>query len=103
MGKAQQKWPSEFKTEIVLAILSGEATAAELARQHSIHESLIHKWKRQFLEVGRASFDDQRTVNGKEARLEKENERLKKLLGEKVNVPCETGIELDVAKKTRGL
>jgi transposase-like protein len=92
MGKAQKIWPNEFKVEVVLAILRGEASAAELARQHGIHESLIHKWKRQFLEAGRASFADGRSVNAKELRLEKENERLKQLLGEKV-------IELDIAKK----
>jgi transposase len=91
MGKAQKSWPNEFKVELVLAILRGEAGAAELARQHGIHESLIHKWKRQFLEAGRASFD-QRSVNAKELRLEKEVERLTRLLGEKV-------IELDIAKK----
>lgn len=95
MGKAQKTWSSEFKSEVVLSILRGEAGASELARQHGIHESLIHKWKRQFLEAGRQSFEDQRSVNAKEIRLEKEVERLTRLLGEKV-------IELDIAKKTRG-
>jgi transposase len=92
MGKAQKRWSSEFKSEVVLSILRGEASAAELARQHGIHESLIHKWKRQFLEAGCQSFEDGRSVNAKEIRLEKEVERLTRLLGEKV-------IELDVAKK----
>ena len=96
MGKQQKKWSAELKTEVVLALLHGETTAAELARRHGIHETLVHKWKRQFLEAGRQSFEDQRVVNAKELRLEKELERLKTLLGEKV-------IELDVAKKARGL
>lgn len=96
MGKQQKKWSAEFKTEVVLAVLHGEAAAAEIARQHGIHETLVYKWKRQFLEAGKQSFDDQRGVNAKELRLEKEVERLKTLLGEKV-------VELDVAKKARGL
>lgn len=96
MGKPQKKWSVEFKTEVVLAVLHGEVAAAEIARQRGIHETLIYKWKRQFLEAGRQSFEDQRTVNAKEVRLEKEVERLKTLLGEKV-------VELDVAKKARGL
>jgi len=95
MGKAQNKWSTEFKTEVVLSILGGGATAAELARQHGVHESLIHKWKRQFLEAGRQSFEDQRSVNAKEVQLHKEVERLKTLLGEKV-------VELDIAKKRGG-
>lgn len=96
MGKQQKKWSADFKTEVVLAVLHGDATAAEIARQHGIHETLVYKWKRQFLEAGKHSFEDRRVVNAKEARLEKEVERLKTLLGEKV-------VELDVAKKARGL
>ena len=96
MGKQQKKWSAEFKTEVVLAVLHGEIAAAEIARQHGIHETLVYKWKRQFLEAGKQSFADQRAVNAKEVRLEKEVERLKTLLGEKV-------VELDVAKKARGL
>lgn len=96
MGKQQKKWSAEFKLEVVLAVLHGEVAAAEIARQRGIHETLVHKWKRQFLEAGKQSFEDQRAVNAKEVRLEKELERLKTLLGEKV-------VELDVAKKARGL
>lgn len=96
MGKQQKKWTAEFKTEVVMAVLHGEVAAAEVARQHGIHETLVYKWKRQFLEAGKQSFEDQRAVNAKEVQLEKEVERLKTLLGEKV-------VELDVAKKARGL
>ena len=99
MGKQQKKWSAEFKTEIVLAVLHGDTAAAEIARhvrQHGIHETLIYKWKRQFLEAGKQSFEDQRAGNAKEVRLEKELERVKTLLGEKV-------VELDVAKKAHGL
>lgn len=96
MGKQQKKWSAEFKLEVVLAVLHGEVAAAEIARQRGLHETLVHKWKRQFLDAGRQSFEDQRAVNAKEVRLEKELERLKTLLGEKV-------VELDVAKKARGL
>ena len=96
MGKQQKKWSAEFKTEIVLAVLHGDTAAAEIARAHGIHETLIYKWKRQFLEAGKQSFEDQRAGNAKEVRLEKELERVKTLLGEKV-------VELDVAKKAHGL
>ncbi len=96
MGKQQKKWTAEFKAEVVMAVLHGEVVAAEIARQHGVHETLVYKWKRQFLEAGKQSFEDQRTATAKEVQLEKEVERLKTLLGEKV-------VELDVAKKARGL
>lgn len=96
MGKQQKKWSVAFKAEVVLAVLHGEVAAAEIARQRGIHETLVHKWKLQFLEAGWQGFEDQRVVNAKEVQLEKEVERLKTLLGEKV-------MGLDVAKKARGL
>ena len=81
MGKQQKKWSAEFKLKVVLAVLHGEVAAAEIARQRGIHETLVHKWKRQFLEAGKQSFEDQRAVNAKEVRLERELERLKSCSG----------------------
>ena len=54
MGKQRKTWSPELKEQIVLAVLRGEQSVAELARQHGVAESLIHKWRTQFLEAGRA-------------------------------------------------
>ncbi len=54
MGKQRKKWPTETKEQIVLAVLGGQLNVAEAARQHGVNESLIHTWKAQFLEAGRA-------------------------------------------------
>lgn len=40
--------------QIGLAVLSGWLSLEEAARQHSVNESLLHTWKAQFLETGRA-------------------------------------------------
>ena len=95
MGKQRKTWASEVKEEIVLTVLSGEKSVAELARQHGVAESLIHNWRTQFLEAGRARLAGNKQDNGFKA-LEKENERLKNLLGEKE-------LALYIAKKVRGL
>ncbi len=92
---ARKNWPSELKTDIVLAVLGGEATAAELARRHGINEGTISRWREQFLEGGQAALNT-RAADGEKTQLKAENERLKKLLGEKV-------VELDIVKKARGL
>ena len=55
----------------------------------------MHKWKADFLEAGEARMKG-KLVEGSHKQLESENERLKKLLAEKV-------VELDIAKKARGL
>ena len=95
MGKQRKTWASGVKEEIVLAVLSGEKSIAELARQHGVAESLIHKWRTQFLEAGRARLVGDHVDHGVKA-LEQENERLKSLLGEKE-------LSLYIAKKARGL
>ncbi|WP_081994903.1 transposase [Deinococcus radiopugnans] len=95
MGKQRKTWSSEIKEQIVLAVLRGEQSVAELSRQHGVAESLIHKWRTQFLEAGRARLVGDHVDHGVKA-LEQENERLKSLLGEKE-------LSLYIAKKARGL
>lgn len=95
MGKQRKTWSPEIKEQIVLTVLRGEQTVAELARQHGVAESLIHKWRSQFLEAGRGRLGSDAVDHSVKA-LEKENERLKNLLGEKE-------LSLWIAKKARGL
>jgi len=95
MGKQRKKWPTDTKEQIVLAVLGGQLSVAEAARQHSVNESLIHTWKAQFLEAGRARLAGDRT-DDRHGELERENERLKVLVGEKE-------LALHIAKKARGL
>ena len=54
MGKQRKTWSTDVKEAIVLSVLRGELGVAEAARQHGANESLIHTWKTQFLEAGRA-------------------------------------------------
>ena len=54
MGKQRKTWSTDVKEAIVLSVLRGELGVAEAARQHGVNESLIHTWKAQFLEAGRA-------------------------------------------------
>lgn len=95
MGKQRKTWSPELKEQIVLAVVRGEQSVAELARQQGVAESLIHKWRTQFLEAGRARLLGDHVDHGFKA-LEQENERLKSLLGEKE-------LSLYIAKKARGL
>ena len=95
MGKQRKKWPTDTKEQIVLTVLGGQLSVAEAARQHSVNESLIHTWKAQFLEAGRARLAGDRT-DDRHGELERENERLKVLVGEKE-------LALHIAKKARGL
>ncbi len=45
MPRPRRSFPAEFKAQIVLQLLSGEASQAELCRKHSIKPNLIANWK----------------------------------------------------------
>jgi transposase len=49
MGRRPIKTPEE-KVRIILSILRGEATQAELAQRLQLSQTTISKWQRQFLE-----------------------------------------------------
>lgn len=95
MGKQRKSWSLEVKEAIVLSVLSGEVSVAEAARQHGVHESQIHTWKANFLEGGRSHLAGKKADNG-QAALERENDRLKRILAEKE-------LELDISRKVRRL
>jgi len=95
MGKQRKTWSTEVKEAIVLSVLRGEVSTAEAARQHGVHESLIHSWKANFLDAGRARLAGERQDNGY-ATLERENDRLKRIVAEKE-------LELDISRKVRRL
>ena len=47
-----RKFTAQQKTEIVLASLRGPKSIAELCREHEIADSLLRKWREQFLAAG---------------------------------------------------
>jgi transposase len=47
-----RKFTAQQKTEIVLASLRGNKSIAELCREHEIADSLLRKWREQFLAAG---------------------------------------------------
>ena len=95
MGKQRKTWSTDVKEAIVLGVLRGELGVAEAARQHGVNESLVHTWKAQFLEAGRARLAGERLEQGM-TNLEREHDRLKRILAEKE-------LELDLARKVRRL
>ena len=53
----RRKFTSDFKTELVLEVLSGATSQAELCRRHNLNEDQLSKWKQQFLEKAPTLFD----------------------------------------------
>ncbi len=88
----RRTFTAEFKASVVLSILSGERTAAEICREHRLKETLVGRWKKQFLE--RAA-----TVFGQDIEKSQEKERtaeLERMVGRLT-------MELEIVKKASHL
>ena len=77
-----RKFTAQQKTEIVLASLRGPKTMADLCREHDIADSLLRKWREQFLAAGaeRLSGKTERTEADD---LRRQIARLERALGHK--------------------
>ena len=53
----RRKFTPEFKAEVVLEVLSGATSQAEVCRQHNLNENQLSQWKRQLLENASTLFD----------------------------------------------
>ena len=76
----RRKWDSQTKALIVLQGLKGKPVA-ELCIEHQISQAQLYQWRDQFLANASKTFDIHQQTQ-REARLEQENARLKKMVGE---------------------
>ena len=83
---------STFKAQVVLEVLSGSKTQAELAREHRLKPDLITRWKRQFLEKAATLFERQGPNDTASAQIAE----LEQALGRKT-------MELEIAKKASSI
>ena len=77
-----RKFSAQQKTEIVLASLRGPKTMAELCREHDIADSLLRKWREQFLAAGAERLQG-KTERTESDELRRQIARLERALGRK--------------------
>lgn len=94
MARKRKSHAASFKAQVALAALKGDKTINELAKQFSIHPTLIHGWKKQlqagveevFNRGGVTSTEDHQAVQAELyeqiGRLKMELEWLKKKLAD---------------------
>ena len=46
----RRRFSPEYKARLVLELISGERSAAEIARKEHIKDSMLYEWRAQFLE-----------------------------------------------------
>jgi putative transposase len=76
----RRKWDAKTKAMIVLEGLKGKSIA-ELCTEHQISQAQYYQWRDQFLAHASKAFEVHEQSQ-REARLARENARLKTLVGE---------------------
>ena len=76
----RRKWDSKTKAAIVLQGLKGKPVAA-LCQEHQISQGQYYQWRDQFLSHAAKAFEVEQQTQ-REVRLQQENTKLKKLVGE---------------------
>jgi transposase-like protein len=62
----KRNYSNSFKFKVVLEVLKGDFTIAEIIAKHQVSKSVIHKWKKQFLDSGAKVFSDKKSDSTKE-------------------------------------
>jgi transposase len=88
MARTRRNFSAEFKAKVVLEIISGSKTAAEVCREYNLKPDLLSHWKNQFMSNAAQVFEKGTTVDPQQARIEE----LERLAGK-------LSLELEVAKK----
>jgi transposase len=78
----------EFKARVILQLLSGEKSAAQICREHRLSDQLLANWKKQFLENADSIFDQVRDGSLEQERIAE----LERMVGRLT-------MELEAAKK----
>jgi transposase-like protein len=88
----KRKFTPEFKSQVVLQLLSGEKNMAELCREHQLTSQMIGNWKQQFLAAAPQAFE-----KGSDTSAEQEHiAELERMIGRLT-------MELEIAKKASRL
>lgn len=88
----RRTFTSAFKAQVILELLTGAKTSAELCRQHQLVPIVLARWKAEFMAQVPHLFDRQTSVGAEHQRIAE----LERLVGRLT-------LELEVAKKASSL
>jgi transposase-like protein len=90
--RKRRTFTAEFKAHVVLDLLSGKRSQAELCREHQLSPSLLALWKDTFQERLPLLFEGEERLSQERGRIA----QLEQLVGRQA-------LELEILKKASGL
>lgn len=79
MARQRNKYPREFKLELLRQIEDGEKTASELCRELGLSVQQVSGWRRQLAMKGDDAFPGQGQKRGTEAEVERLRQEVRQL------------------------
>lgn len=84
----RRKFSPEFKAKVVLELISGSKGLMQASREYGIKDSVLSRWKQEFLERAPQVFAQPKAKDPQEERIEE----LERMVGRMT-------LQLDMAKK----
>jgi transposase-like protein len=69
MPRKRRNFDAEFKTRVVLEILTGKKSLAEASREYNVKDSVLSRWKQEFVSKASQVFEQPQDLQEKEARI----------------------------------
>lgn len=89
----RRQYSAEFKARVVLEMIRGEKGLMEASREYNIKDTLLSRWKQEFLEQAPEIF--RRRGNEEDREQQKRIDELERMVGRLT-------MDLDMAKKVFG-
>jgi len=97
----RRKFTPEFKAQVVLEVLSGAKKPAQACREYQIRDSLLCRWKRDFLERAPQIFEQEKAQDTSRSRIA-ELERMVGRLTMELEISKKASLLLGVARNGNG-
>jgi transposase len=69
MPRKRRSFSAEFKAQVVLELISGKKSLMEASREYTIKDTVISRWKQEFVAKATQVFEQPQEVQEKEARI----------------------------------
>ncbi len=66
---ARRSFTAEFKAKVVLQLISGEKGLTQASREYGIKDTVLSRWKQEFLVNASQLFEQPKEVQEKEVRI----------------------------------
>ncbi len=88
MASNRRQYSAEFKTKVVLQVLSGEKTPSDICRTHKLNPAVLNRWRKEFLDQAPSIFERGQESDTHEQKIAE----LERLVGQLT-------MQLEIAKK----